>query len=106
MAAIADVVSETYMMESAVLRAMKIAEVSGEKAAALPIAMAQVYCAEAIECIESRARKVIAAVAEGDMLRMQMAVLKRLNKYEPVNQIALREQIAARTIEAGKYVIQ
>jgi butyryl-CoA dehydrogenase len=106
MAAIADVVSETYMMESAVLRAMKIAESSGEKAAALPIAMTQVYCAEAIERIESRARKVIAAVAEGDMLRMQMAVLKRLNKYEPVNQIALREQIAARTIEAGKYVIQ
>jgi butyryl-CoA dehydrogenase len=106
MAAIADVVAETFMMESAVLRAMKIAEGSGEKAAALPIAMTQVYCAEAIERIESRARKVIAAVAEGDMLRMQMAVLKRLNKYEPVNQIALREQIAARTIEAGKYVIQ
>jgi butyryl-CoA dehydrogenase len=106
MAAVADIVSETFMMESAVLRAMKIAEASGEKTAALPIAMTQVYCAEAIERIESRARKVIAAVAEGDMLRMQLAVLKRLNKYEPVNQIALREQIAARTIEAGKYVIQ
>jgi alkylation response protein AidB-like acyl-CoA dehydrogenase len=105
MAAIADVVAETFMMESAVLRAMKIAENSGESAAALPIAMTQVYCAEAIERIESRARKVIAAVAEGDMLRMQMAVLKRLNKYEAVNQIALREQVAARTIEAGKYVI-
>ena len=105
MAAIADIVSETFMMESALLRAMKIADARGEKAAALPIAMTQVYCAEAIERIESRARKVIAAVAEGDMLRMQMAVLKRLNKYEPVNQIALREQIAARTIEAGKYVL-
>jgi alkylation response protein AidB-like acyl-CoA dehydrogenase len=105
MAAIADIVSETYMMESAVLRAMKIADANGEKAAALPIAMTQVYCAEAMERIESRARKVIAAVAEGDMLRMQMAVLKRLNKYEPVNQIALREQVAARTIEAGKYVL-
>jgi alkylation response protein AidB-like acyl-CoA dehydrogenase len=106
MAAIADIVAETYMMESAMLRAMKMAENNGERAASVSVAMTQVYCAEAIERIESRARKVIAAVAEGDMLRMQLAVLKRLNKYEPVNQIALREQIAARTIEAGKYTIQ
>ena len=66
--------------------------------------MTQVYVARAMETIEAAARKVIAAIAEGDMLRTQMAILRRLLKYEPINTIALREKIAARVIEQGKYV--
>jgi len=38
------------------------------------------------------------------MLRTQMAILRRLGKHEPVNTVELRRQIAARVIEAGKYV--
>jgi hypothetical protein len=44
-------------------------------------------------------------VAEGDTLRTYMTILRRLTKSEPVNVIALQEQVAARTIDAGKYVI-
>jgi hypothetical protein len=40
------------------------------------------------------ARKVIGAVAEGDMLRTQMAILRRLAKYEPADTVALGRQIA------------
>ena len=54
--------------------------------------------------LEASAKKVIAAVAEGDMLRTQMAIVRRLVKHEPVNVIALQEQIAARVLETGKYV--
>jgi butyryl-CoA dehydrogenase len=43
-------------------------------------------------------------VAEGDMLRTQMAILRRMTKHEPVNIIALEQKIAARVIDAGKYV--
>jgi hypothetical protein len=64
-----------------------------------------VYLSRGMERVESSARKVIAAIAEGDMLRTQMAILRRLVKYEPINTIALREKIAARVIEQGKYVI-
>jgi butyryl-CoA dehydrogenase len=105
MGAIADMTIETYAMESAVLRAQKIAEANGEAAAALPIAMTRVYLTQAIEKIESAARKVIAAVAEGDMLRTQMAILRRLAKHEPFNTIELRQQIAERVIERGKYTL-
>jgi alkylation response protein AidB-like acyl-CoA dehydrogenase len=105
MGAIADMTIETYAMESAVLRAQKIAESKGETAAALPIAMTRVYMAQAMEKIESAARKVIAAVAEGDMLRTQLAILRRLGKYEPFNTIELRQQIAQRVIERGKYAL-
>jgi alkylation response protein AidB-like acyl-CoA dehydrogenase len=105
MGAIADMTMETYAMESAVLRAQKIAEANGEAAAALPIAMTRVYLTQAMEKIESAAQKVIAAVAEGDMLRTQMAILRRLAKHEPFNTVELRQQIAERVIERGKYTL-
>jgi butyryl-CoA dehydrogenase len=96
---------ESYAMESAVLRAQKIQEAKGEAAAALPIAMTRVYLSQAMEKIESAAKKVIAAVAEGDMLRTQLAILRRLAKYEPFNTIELRQQIAQKVIERGKYTL-
>jgi len=66
--------------------------------------MCQVSLAHSMDKIEAAARKVVAAVAEGDMLRTQMVVLRRLFKYEPFNLIALTQQIANRVIDAGKYV--
>jgi len=42
-------------------------------------------------------------VAEGDMLRTQLAILRRLAKYEPFNTIELRQKIAQRAIEVGRY---
>jgi butyryl-CoA dehydrogenase len=105
MGAIADMVIETYAMESAVLRAQKIAERNGENAATLPIAMTRVYLSQAMEKIEAAARKVIAAVADGDMLRTQLAILRRLAKHEPFNTIELRQQIAEKMIDRGKYTL-
>jgi alkylation response protein AidB-like acyl-CoA dehydrogenase len=105
MGAIADMTIESYAMESAVLRAQKIAETKGEGAAALPIAMTRVYLTQAMEKVESAAKKVIAAVADGDMLRTQLAILRRLAKYEPFNTIELRQQIAQKVIDRGKYTL-
>jgi butyryl-CoA dehydrogenase len=105
MGAIADMTIETYAMESAVLRAQKIVESKGESGAALPVAMTRVYLSQAMEKVESAARKVIAAVADGDMLRTQLAILRRLAKYEPFNTVELRRQIAQKMIERGKYTL-
>jgi alkylation response protein AidB-like acyl-CoA dehydrogenase len=105
MGAIADMVIETYAMESAVLRAQKIADQKGESAASLPIAMTRVYLTQAMDKIEAAAKKVIAAVADGDMLRTQLAILRRLAKHEPFNTIELRQQIAQKMIERGKYTL-
>src|ERR1700676_4099897 len=110
MGAIADMTIEIYAMESAVLRAQKMVEgvsssKQGEAAAALPIAMTRVYLTQALEKVEAAAKKVIADVAEGDMLRTQLAIVRRLSKHEPFNAIALRQQIAQKTIERGKYTL-
>jgi butyryl-CoA dehydrogenase len=58
-----------------------------------------------MEKVESAARKVIAAVADGDMLRTQMAILRRLSKHEPFNTVELRQQIAQKMIGRGKYAL-
>jgi butyryl-CoA dehydrogenase len=105
MGAIADMTIEIYAMESAVLRAQKMVEQKGEASAALPIAMTRVYLTQALEKVEAAAKKVIADVAEGDMLRTQLAIVRRLSKHEPFNTIGLRQQIAQKTIEAGKYTL-
>ena len=79
--------------------------IGSEAAAALPIAMTRVYLTQALEKIEAAAKKVIADVADGDMLRTQLAILRRLAKHEPFNTIALRQRIAAKTIDRGKYTL-
>ena len=105
MGAIADIAIEIYAMESAVLRTQKLIERDGETTDSLPMAMTRVYMAGAMEKIEAASKRVIAAVAEGDMLRTQLAILRRLAKYEPFNTIALRQQIAEKVIERGKYTL-
>jgi len=104
MGAIADMVIETFAMDSCLLRARKFIETHGEQKASLVTAMTQIYIAGAMNRLEASAKKVIAAVAEGDMLRTQMAIVRRLVKFDPVDVIALQEQVAARVLETGKYV--
>jgi len=101
-ASITDILMNAYAMESVTLRAEKIAR-SGKNAENAKD-MTAVFAREAMDTIESAAKTVLAACGEGDTLRTNLAVLKRFTKYEPVNTIALRRKIAARMIEAGKYV--
>jgi len=104
MGAIADMVIESFAMDSCVLRARKHIEAHGEEKSALVTAMTRIYIAGAMSRLEAASKKVIAAVAEGDMMRTQMAIVRRLVKFEPVNVIGLQEQVAARVLETGKYV--
>lgn len=109
MGALADMIIQVFAMESAVLRAEKMAAngkaVQGSGAPAIPVALASIYADKAMSVIELAARKVIAAVAEGDALRTQMTILRRLVKHEAVDTIALRRQVAQHVIQAGKYAL-
>lgn len=105
MGAIANITMETYAMESVVLRARKFASNGNGGNAELVRAMTGVYLMGAMDRVESAARAVLAASSDGDILRTQMAILRRLSKYDPLDSIGLRQKIAVRTIEAGKYVL-
>jgi butyryl-CoA dehydrogenase len=102
MGAIADMIIEVFAMESAILRAEKL---STKSTAEIPVAMARIYATVAMEKIELAARRIIATVAEGDMLRTQLAILRRLAKHDPADTIALRRQVAQYVVRAGKYAV-
>jgi butyryl-CoA dehydrogenase len=101
MGALSDMIISVYTMESAVLRADKI----GEKGSGIAVAIARIHCADAFDTLERSARKIIAAIAEGDMARTQFAILRRLAKHDPADTIALRRRVAQHVIGAGKYAL-
>ena len=105
MGAIADMVIEIFAMDSLLARTLKLAQGADRRSAATAQAISEVYMQEAFERVEAAAKKALADVAEGDMLRTQMTVLRRLAKTEPFNIIAARQAIATRVLEAGKYAL-
>jgi len=101
---IADVIMDTYAMETAVLRTRKLVESQGEEASARYLDMARVFCNDAVERIEARAKNTLAGMSEGDELRTLLAALRRFTKLQPMNTIAARQRIADEMIKANKYV--
>lgn len=100
----ADIIMEAYQMETAILRARKIAAKGGEETAARHIDMASVYCNDAIMRVDMKARNTIAAIAEGDEGRTLLVALKRFTKNNsPINTVAARQRIADVLIEANTY---
>ena len=95
-AGIADVIMETFAMESSQLRSQK----TGTGAD-----ICEVLLSDSMARIEMFARPVLAACSEGDALRANLAVLRRFAKYEPVDSIAIRRRIAERLLAAGRYVV-
>ncbi len=101
---IADIIMDAYAMESAILRTQKLAAAQGEEAAARYIDMTRVFCNDAVERIDARAKNTLAGMAEGDELRTLLAALRRFTKLTPVNTILARQRIADVMIEANRYV--
>src|SRR5215203_1203958 len=101
----ADIIMDAYQMETAILRAKKHADTKGEDAAGRYVDIASVYCNDAIQRIEMKARNTIAAIAEGDEGRTLLVALKRFTKNNsPINTITARQRIADTLIGANKYV--
>jgi hypothetical protein len=101
-AALADIVMEIYAMESAVLRAEQ-ALGRGDSAAAAMADAARAFVYDAADRLEKQARTALAATAEGDELRAQLAVLKRFARRDSVDTIRLRRRLASAVLAADRY---
>lgn len=104
LAAVADCVIEVFAMESALLRAQKAIARDGLEKAARKVAYTQAYVQDAFDKLERIGRIALAALEEGDALRTQLAVLRKLVRRTPLNAVALKRQIAAHVLEAERYV--
>ncbi|MEX2103918.1 MAG: acyl-CoA dehydrogenase family protein, partial [Bacilli bacterium] len=105
LANVADLIMEVFAMESALLRTLKSFQSKGEQAAKTKIDMTKVYINDAFTRIEVIARETLAAIEEGDILRTQLSVLKKLTRSQPINTIAIKRSIAERIIKEEKYII-
>jgi alkylation response protein AidB-like acyl-CoA dehydrogenase len=100
----ADIIMDVYAMESAILRAQKLAAARGEEEAALYLDMTRVFCNDAVGRIEAAAKDTLAAMSEGDELRTLLAALRRFTKHTPINTVTARQRVADAMIRANKYV--
>ena len=101
---VADIITDAFAMESAILRAQKLVASKGEEAAGRYLDMTRVFCNDAVERIDANAKNTLGAMSEGDELRTMLAALRRFTKLTPMNTVAARQRIADVLIKANKYV--
>jgi len=100
---LADMLIESYIAESTLLRVEKLIGQRGEKACEIHKEMAIIYLHEAIEKAASAGKQAIYAFAEGDELRLMLLGLKRFTKIDPYNLKEARRKVANYIIEKGEY---
>ncbi len=102
MADLADMIMQVYALESALIRTQKLAA-SRKGSAQVAAAMTGLLADESMALAELAARRVLAACSEGDMLRTQLAILRRLARFTPADVASLSRAVARHCIEAEKY---
>jgi len=116
MADLAAMIVQVYALESALLRARKmVRQGSGARdqgsgaespAAQAAMSMTGLLAGESMALAEQAARRVLAACAEGDLLRTQLAILRRLARFTPADAVGLSRTVAKHCIQAEKYPFQ
>jgi butyryl-CoA dehydrogenase len=96
---ISNMVMEVFAMDTAIHRLVK------RNSADPYLDITRTYINDAMSRVDFAARQVLAAVAEGDMLRTQLAALRRLLRWTPINAVKTRQKIADFLVESGRYAL-
>jgi alkylation response protein AidB-like acyl-CoA dehydrogenase len=102
MADLADMISQIYALESSLLRAQKLAG-AARNTAQSAAAMTGLIAEETMALVEQSARRVLAGCGQGDELRTQLAILRRLARFTPADSTALSRAVARHCIELERY---
>ena len=99
----ADMIIDTYLAESMMLRVEKLVSMKGEEACAEQIEMVKIFFYEASYRINKSATDALNSFAEGDELKMMLMGLKRFTKHAPFNIKAAYQKVALKVIEKNEY---
>lgn len=102
MADLADIIAQVFALESALLRARKL---EGRPAGPVAAQMTALLAEETMMVAEQAARRVLAGCGEGDMLRTQLAILRRLTRYAPADTVGLGREVAQACVAADRYPV-
>jgi len=100
---IADMAIDTFLAESALLRAWKLTDQRGAAATVFELDIMRANLYDAADRINKAGKDAINAFADGDEQRMMLLGLKRFTKVEPFNSKEARRRIADRLISDNKY---
>ncbi len=107
MADLADMIAQVYALDSALLRAQKLAaagKASAQVAAShVSAKMTGLIAEESLALVGEAAKRILAASAEGDELRTQLAILRRLTKSIPADAVTLSRAVAKQCIALERY---
>lgn len=102
---LADMMIQIFAAESGLLRTQKLIAKAGEEKAKNAIQATTVFVHEAFDKIEAYAKEALSTMEEGDVLRTQLSILKKLTRRSAVNTVALKRDIAARVIQGERFIV-
>jgi hypothetical protein len=100
-AAISDIIIEVYLGESALLRTLKARKAGGNMTVMGDLTLT--FINDAVGRMELLARQALAATSQGDELKAQLGIVRRLMRWSPLNGVALRRRVAKRLGEVGSF---
>lgn len=100
---VADMIIETYVAESALLRTEKLIGIRGQEACRQYINMARLYLNRAVDKVAYHGKEAINSFATGDEQRVMLTGLKRFTRMNPINATAIRRELADFVIAQNKY---
>ena len=96
---LSNMVMEVFAMDTALHRLTK------KNSADLQADITRTFINDAMSRLEFSAKQTLAAVAEGDALRTQLAALRRLLRWIPINTVKTRQRIADYLTDQGRYSV-
>jgi hypothetical protein len=99
---ISDMVIDTYLAESVLLRTLKLAGLKGADNVQEQVTMCQIFIRDAADRIHKNAKEAVSAFAEGDERQGMLMGAKRFTKYQPFNSVKARRLVAKKLIAEGK----
>jgi len=100
---ISDMIIETYVAESLLLRVEKLSTTKSESEIAAQIAIMNVYIYDAADKINKFGKNALNSFAEEDELKMMLMGLKRFTKQSSFNVKEARRKVADQLIAENKY---
>lgn len=100
---LADMVIQTFAMESAWLRTVRLAGERPEPELEARTAAVRLAVETGMGTVETNARLVLAACAAGEELRGTLSMLKKLTRRLPLDLVQSSRQLASFVIERGGY---
>jgi alkylation response protein AidB-like acyl-CoA dehydrogenase len=100
---VADMIIQTYVAESTVLRTEKLVGMKGAEACAVQMEMMKMTTFTAAEEINRAGREALYSFVEGDEMRMMLMGMKRFTKMEAFNVKTSRQNIAQKVINDNRY---